>query len=215
MAIEITVPALGESRHRGDRRPMVQEARRRGQGDEPLVELETDKVTVEVPAPAPGVLADIKVRAGRDGRASARCWAPSARAPAPAAAKPAQRERPRQAPQAGRQSRTGRPAASCRQAVSRAADGNGGMPPAPQPQDDGREGPRRRRRRRARAGAARSSRRTCAAAAAKAARPPRRRREAPAPPPQRPRRDGPCRCPHADARAVGRRTMPRARSACG
>ena len=36
--------------------------------DEPLVELETDKVTVEVPAPAAGVLAEIKVRAGRDGR---------------------------------------------------------------------------------------------------------------------------------------------------
>jgi 2-oxoglutarate dehydrogenase E2 component (dihydrolipoamide succinyltransferase) len=32
--------------------------------DEPLVELETDKVTVEVPAPAAGVLADIKVAQG-------------------------------------------------------------------------------------------------------------------------------------------------------
>jgi 2-oxoglutarate dehydrogenase E2 component (dihydrolipoamide succinyltransferase) len=32
--------------------------------DEPLVELETDKVTVEVPAPASGVLADIAVKSG-------------------------------------------------------------------------------------------------------------------------------------------------------
>ena len=32
--------------------------------DEPLVELETDKVTVEVPAPAAGVLAEIKVEQG-------------------------------------------------------------------------------------------------------------------------------------------------------
>ncbi len=32
--------------------------------DEPLVELETDKVTVEVPAPSAGVLADIKVEKG-------------------------------------------------------------------------------------------------------------------------------------------------------
>ena len=36
----------------------------RSTADEPLVELETDKVTVEVPAPAAGVLADIKVAQG-------------------------------------------------------------------------------------------------------------------------------------------------------
>ena len=36
----------------------------RSKADEPLVELETDKVTVEVPAPAAGVLADIKVAQG-------------------------------------------------------------------------------------------------------------------------------------------------------
>src|SRR5262249_56171938 len=32
--------------------------------DEPLVELETDKVTLEVPAPAAGVLSDIAVKNG-------------------------------------------------------------------------------------------------------------------------------------------------------
>ena len=32
--------------------------------DEPLVELETDKVTLEVPAPAAGVLGDIAVKDG-------------------------------------------------------------------------------------------------------------------------------------------------------
>src|SRR5262249_61356904 len=32
--------------------------------DEPLVELETDKVTIEVPAPAAGVLADIAAKDG-------------------------------------------------------------------------------------------------------------------------------------------------------
>ena len=52
-------------RHRGDHRQMVQE----GQGDavavdEPLVELETDKVTVEVPSPAAGVLAEIAAKEG-------------------------------------------------------------------------------------------------------------------------------------------------------
>ena len=33
--------------------------------DEPLVELETDKVTIEVPAPAAGVLADIAAKDGQ------------------------------------------------------------------------------------------------------------------------------------------------------
>ena len=61
---EIRVPALGES---------VTEAtigkwfKKPGEGvavDEPLVELETDKVTIEVPAPAAGVLADIAAKDG-------------------------------------------------------------------------------------------------------------------------------------------------------
>jgi 2-oxoglutarate dehydrogenase E2 component (dihydrolipoamide succinyltransferase) len=61
---DIRVPTLGES---------VTEAtvgkwfKRPGDPvavDEPLVELETDKVTLEVPAPAAGVLADVTVREG-------------------------------------------------------------------------------------------------------------------------------------------------------
>ena len=61
---DIRVPTLGES---------VTEAtvgkwfKQRGDAvavDEPLVELETDKVTLEVPAPAAGVLSNIAVKAG-------------------------------------------------------------------------------------------------------------------------------------------------------
>src|SRR5215471_15674576 len=61
---DIRVPTLGES---------VTEAtvgkwfKRPGDAvavDEPLVELETDKVTLEVPAPAAGVLSDIAVKNG-------------------------------------------------------------------------------------------------------------------------------------------------------
>ncbi len=61
---EIRVPTLGESvteatigkwfKHPGDAVAV----------DEPLVELETDKVTIEVPAPAAGVLADIAANDG-------------------------------------------------------------------------------------------------------------------------------------------------------
>lgn len=64
MATEIRVPTLGES---------VSEAtigkwlKKKGEAvaiDEPLVELETDKVAIEVPSPAAGVLADIAAEEG-------------------------------------------------------------------------------------------------------------------------------------------------------
>jgi 2-oxoglutarate dehydrogenase E2 component (dihydrolipoamide succinyltransferase) len=64
MSTEITVPAMGES---------VTEAtvarwfKKVGEGvkrDEPLVELETDKVAVEIPSPADGVLEQILVKEG-------------------------------------------------------------------------------------------------------------------------------------------------------
>src|SRR5712671_3885070 len=61
---DIRVPALGESvteatigrwfKHPGEAVAV----------DEPVVELETDKVTIEVPAPAAGVLSDIAAKDG-------------------------------------------------------------------------------------------------------------------------------------------------------
>ena len=67
MAIEITVPALGESVTEATVGQWFKKPGERSTVDEPLVELETDKVTLEVPAPAAGVLAEIKVREGHDG----------------------------------------------------------------------------------------------------------------------------------------------------
>jgi 2-oxoglutarate dehydrogenase E2 component (dihydrolipoamide succinyltransferase) len=64
MAREIRVPTLGESVAEATVGQWFKQAGDRVTADEPLVELETDKVTVEVPAPASGVLADIKVKAG-------------------------------------------------------------------------------------------------------------------------------------------------------
>ena len=64
MAIEITVPALGESVTEATVGQWFKKPGDAVAVDEPLVELETDKVTVEVPAPAAGVLADIKVPQG-------------------------------------------------------------------------------------------------------------------------------------------------------
>jgi 2-oxoglutarate dehydrogenase E2 component (dihydrolipoamide succinyltransferase) len=59
MAIEIRVPALGESVTEATVGSWFKKVGDAVAVDEPLVELETDKVTVEVPAPAAGVIAAI------------------------------------------------------------------------------------------------------------------------------------------------------------
>ena len=64
MATDIRVPALGESVTEATVGQWFKQAGDAVTADEPLVELETDKVTVEVPAPASGVLSDIKVKTG-------------------------------------------------------------------------------------------------------------------------------------------------------
>jgi 2-oxoglutarate dehydrogenase E2 component (dihydrolipoamide succinyltransferase) len=64
MATEIRVPALGESVTEATVGKWFKRAGDQVTADEPLVELETDKVTLEVPAPAAGVLSEILVNAG-------------------------------------------------------------------------------------------------------------------------------------------------------
>src|SRR5215475_3343928 len=61
---EIRVPALGESVTEATIGKWFKKAGDAVAVDEPLVELETDKVTIEVPAPAAGVLADVAVKDG-------------------------------------------------------------------------------------------------------------------------------------------------------
>ena len=64
MALEIKVPTLGESVTEAT---VGQWLKKQGDAvarDEPLVELETDKVTIEVPAPAAGRLEKIAVKDG-------------------------------------------------------------------------------------------------------------------------------------------------------
>src|SRR5580704_594076 len=96
MAIEIRVPTLGESITEATVGKWFKKAGDPVQADEPLVELETDKVTLEVNAPSPGVLSEIVAETGQTvaigallGQVSAGAATPApARAPA-AAAKPA------------------------------------------------------------------------------------------------------------------------------
>ena len=188
---EIRVPTLGES---------VTEAtigrwfKKEGEAvtvDEPLVELETDKVTIEVPAPAAGVLSDI---AAKDGERS-----PSARFSARSRKAPAQPRR--------RKRRAGaRPATPARQSRSRSSSSRSPPPP------------KRRRRRAARALGAHSPpktarcRRPCRAPARTAASP----KATCLPPSSAPRRSRAGRAARrrrAGARAVAPE-MPRAKSAC-
>ncbi len=64
MATEIRVPTLGESVTEATIGKWFKKAGDAVAADEPIVELETDKVTIEVPAPAAGVLAEIVVQEG-------------------------------------------------------------------------------------------------------------------------------------------------------
>ncbi len=64
MATEIRVPSLGESIVEATVGQWFKQAGDVVSAAEPLVELETDKVTVEVPAPTSGVLSEIAVKTG-------------------------------------------------------------------------------------------------------------------------------------------------------
>src|SRR5579871_2218442 len=64
MATEIRVPTLGESVTEATIGRWFKKTGEAVAADEPLVELETDKVTVEVPAPVAGVLSEIKAKDG-------------------------------------------------------------------------------------------------------------------------------------------------------
>ena len=66
MATEIKVPTLGESLSEATVATWLKSVGDTVSADEPLLELETDKVTVEVNAPAAGTLAEILADVGAD-----------------------------------------------------------------------------------------------------------------------------------------------------
>ncbi len=66
MSIELIVPTLGESITEATVSKWLKKVGESFEVDEPLVEIETDKITVEVPAPSAGVLSEITVQEGKD-----------------------------------------------------------------------------------------------------------------------------------------------------
>src|SRR5208283_590835 len=97
MAIEIRVPTLGESITEATVGKWFKKAGEAVRADEPLVELETDKVTLEVNAPGAGVLSEIAAETGETVSIGALLGQLSGGASAPAAA-PAKAEAPKPAP---------------------------------------------------------------------------------------------------------------------
>ena len=64
MSNQILVPSLGESITEATVSKWLKQVGEKVDSDEPLVELETDKVNVEVPSPLAGTLASISVKEG-------------------------------------------------------------------------------------------------------------------------------------------------------
>jgi len=64
MSNQILVPSLGESITEATVSRWLKQVGEKVNSDEPLVELETDKVNVEVPSPLSGTLSSIEVKEG-------------------------------------------------------------------------------------------------------------------------------------------------------
>jgi pyruvate dehydrogenase E2 component (dihydrolipoamide acetyltransferase) len=98
MPTDVVMPQMGESIFEGTITKWLKKAGEKVQRDEPLFEISTDKVDAEIPAPASGILQEIKVSEGNtvqvntvvgvigdgDGASAAKNAAPASVAPAPA-----------------------------------------------------------------------------------------------------------------------------------
>src|ERR1700675_5028760 len=110
MPTDVVMPQMGESIFEGTITKWLKKTGDKVQRDEPLFEISTDKVDAEIPAPASGVLQEIKVSEGNtvqvntvvgvigDGSATTSVPAPAKAAPAPAAPSPSQKEREKETP---------------------------------------------------------------------------------------------------------------------
>src|SRR5450756_2035101 len=104
MATDVVMPQMGESIFEGTITKWLKKPGDKVQRDEPLFEISTDKVDAEIPAPASGILQEIKVSEGNTvqvntvvgviGDGSGASAAAPAKAAAPAAPASAKKEAP-------------------------------------------------------------------------------------------------------------------------
>ncbi|WP_153506195.1 biotin/lipoyl-containing protein [Cumulibacter manganitolerans] len=98
---DVTMPALGESVTEGTVTRWLKQVGEEVQADEPLLEVSTDKVDTEIPAPASGTLLEIRVQEDETvdvGAVLAVIGQQGAQSAAPAAEQPAPKEEAPQAP---------------------------------------------------------------------------------------------------------------------
>src|SRR6185312_12873556 len=99
MSTDVIMPQMGESIFEGTLTKWLKKPGEKVQRDEPLFEISTDKVDAEIPAPASGVLKEVKVKEGTtvqvntvvgviDGEGAAAAAQPSSPEPAKAAGAP-------------------------------------------------------------------------------------------------------------------------------
>lgn len=131
MAMSIVVPQLGESVAEGTVAKWLKAVGDKVRKEEPIVEIQTDKINVEIPSPAEGTLSEILVAEGTTvlvgteiGRIGDAAGAVAAPAAAPAAAAPA----------AAKVAAAPAPAAAVAVAQAPAASGNG-IATGPAPED--------------------------------------------------------------------------------
>jgi 2-oxoglutarate dehydrogenase E2 component (dihydrolipoamide succinyltransferase) len=109
--VDVVMPQMGESIFEGTITKWLKKVGDKVQRDEPLFEISTDKVDAEIPAPAAGVLKEIKVKEGTTvqvnsvvavigGAGAPTQAAPAKPAAAPAKPAPAQQQAAPQTPQA-------------------------------------------------------------------------------------------------------------------
>src|SRR3954469_14322284 len=138
------MPQMGESIAEGTLSKWLKKVGDTVKRDEPLFEISTDKVDAEIPAPAAGTLAEIKVQEGQtvpvqtlvavletDAAAAAAKPAAAAPAPAPAAPKP-EAPKPAPAPRAATPSPQPPQPAPAPAPAMKASDGDGGVQTAEQ-----------------------------------------------------------------------------------
>jgi len=100
MPTDVIMPQMGESIFEGTITKWLKQPGDQVQRDEPLFEISTDKVDAEIPAPASGILKEIKAKAGETVQVNTVvATIDAAGAPATPSAKPAGSEPPKSSPQ--------------------------------------------------------------------------------------------------------------------